>query len=336
MAFSDFAPPRRSRRRRNIVIFIVVAIVIGILVLAVRYRTERRESIDYLTVAEETASVHSDSSEQLAALLQGLGQEDRPALELRLDTLVDDAREAATKLDEQVVARPVAEVAGFMSVAADSWADGLGTMRDSIIAILDAEQGDESADEILQQAFELIRVGDRAYAGALTAVTELDPELVVAPLPDVNYASGRYRVLYNHEVVAERLRLQGGLAELVDIALTAKTVPAPVSEGAGGIWTIPASDSLALEVTVSNTGNVIVENVTILVTLQKVRSSDTFTPLGQLIPSIEPGKSEVRLFENLEAEPGEVYSITATATVDGDGDLTDDNTFNLVFERNAE
>jgi hypothetical protein len=182
----------------------------------------------------------------------------------------------------------------------------------------------------------LIRVGDRAYARALVAVAELDPELVAAPLPDVAYASGRYRVLYNYSVIADRLRLQGALAELIDVALTARTVPAPVSESAGGIWTIPASESLALEVTVSNTGNVIAENVTILVTLQKVGSADSFTPLGQLIPSIEPGKSEVRLFENLEAVPGEVYSIAATATVDGDGDLTDDNTFNLVFERNAE
>ncbi len=336
MAFSDFAPPRRSRRRRNIVIIVIVAIIIGILVLAVRYRTERRESIDYLTVAEETALLHSDISEQLAALLQGLGQEDRPALELRLETIAEDARDAATRLDEQVVARPVAEVAGFMAVASGSWADGLETMQDSIIAILDADPGDESADQALQQAFEFIRVGDRAYAGALVAVAELDPELIVTPLPEVAYTAGRNRVLYNYEIVANRLRLQGGLAELVDVALTANTVPAPVSEGAGGIWTIPASDTLALEVTVSNTGNVIVENVTILVTLQKVGSSDTFTPLGQLIPSIEPGKSEIRVFENLEAAPGEVYSITATATVDGDGDLTDDNTFNLVFERNAE
>lgn len=336
MAFSDFAPPRRSRRRRNLVIVVVAAIIIGILALAVRYRTERRESIDYLTVAEETASLHGDISDRLATLFQGIGQEDRPTLELRLNTMAADARDAATRLDEQDVARPVAEVAGLMSVASTAWADGLETMRDSIVAILDAEPGDESADETLQEAFELIRVGDRAYARALVAVTELDPELVAAPLPDVNYASGRYRVLYNHQVVANRLRLQGGLAELIDVALTATTVPKPVSENGGGIWTIPASESLALEVTVSNTGNVIAENVTILVTLQKVGSSDTFTPLGQLIPSIEPGKSEVRLFENLDAAPGEVYSVTANATVDGNRDLTDDNTFNLVFERNAE
>lgn len=336
MAYSDFAPPRRSRRRRNIVILIVLAIIVGVLVLAVRYRTERRESIDYLTVAEEVALVHGDLSEQLATLFQGLSGEDRPDLELRLETFAAEARSAADRLESQVVARPVGEVAGLMAVATDSWADGLEIMGVSIVAILDAEPDDFSADEGLREAFELIRLGDRAYARTLAIVGELDPELVPSPLPEIQYASAQYAPLYNHAIVANRLRLQGGLAEVVDVALIANTFPEPVSESAGGIWTIPASESLALEVNVSNTGNVIVENVKILVTFQKIASSDTFTPLGQLIPSIEPGKSEIRLFENLDVEPGIVYSITATATVDGNEENTDDNVFNLVFERNAE
>ncbi len=336
MAYSDFAPPRRSRRRRNIVILIVLAIVVGVLVLAVRYRTERRESIDYLTVAEEIAIEHGEMSEQLGALFQGLGNEDRPALELRLETLATDARVSANLLGEQVVARPVSAAAGLMSVAVDAWADGIETLDRSIVAILDAEDDDLTADETLRDAFELIRLGDLAYDRFLAEVAALDPELVPAPLPEISYATGQYAPLYNHVFVAERLRLQGGLAELIDVALVANTVPEPVSEDAAGIWTIPASETLSLEVTVSNTGNVVVERVSVLVTLQKVGSSEAITPLGQLIPSIEPGKSENLVFENLEAVAGEVYSVTASATVDGEGETTDDNVFNLVFERNAE
>ncbi len=336
MAYSDFGPPRRSRRRRNIVILIVLAVVVGVLVLAVRYRTERRESIDYLTLAEEVATQHGDMAEQLGTLFQGLGREDRPTLELRLETLATDARDAADQLDDQIVSRPIGEVAGLMSVAANAWADGIETLGSAIIAILDAEPDDESGDETLREAFELIRLGDRAYERAVGAVAELDAELVPSPMPDVTYTEGQYEPLYNHVLVADRLRRQGGLAELVDVALSAITVPAPVSEDGAGIWSIPASDSLALEVTISNTGNVIVEGVSVLVTLQRVASSEEFAPLGRLIPSIEPGKSEILLFEELAAEPGEVYSITATATVEGGPDETDDNTFNLVFERNAE
>lgn len=336
MAYSDFAPARRSRRRRNIVILIVLAIVVGVLFLAVRYRTERRESIDYLTVAEEIAIEHGEMSEQLGALFQGIGNEDRPALELRLDTLATDARAAATLLDEQVVARPVGEVAGLMSVAVEAWADGIETLDRAVVAILDAEEDDLTADETLRDAFELIRLGDIAYARALVEVAALDPELVPAPLPETSYATGQYAPLYNHVFVAERLRRQGGLAELIDVALVANTVPEPVSQDDAGIWTIPASESLSLEVTVSNVGNVVAEKISVLVTLQKVGSSEAITPLGQLIPSIEPGKSEVLVFENLEASPGEVFSVTASATVDGEDETTDDNTFNLVFERNAE
>ena len=336
MAYSDFAPARRARRRRRVVILILLIVVIGVLVLAVRYRTERRESIDYLSAAEEVAVTHAEFAEQLGALFQGLGREDRPALELRLETLASGADAAVKMLEEQVVSRPVGEVAGLMAVAAESWAEGLQVLDAAVISILDAEPNDLSADEQLEVSFELIRVGDRAYLKALEAVAELDPEIAPSPLPEVSYAGGQFAPLYNPTVVAERLRRQGTLAELVDVALVANTVPEPVSESAAGIWTIPASDGLSLRVTVSNTGNVVAENITILVTLQRVGSSEAIDPLGQLIPSIEPGKSEIRDFENLSAVPGEVYSVTATATVDGNADDTDDNTFNLVFERTAE
>jgi hypothetical protein len=315
---------------------VILAVIVGVLTLAVRYRTERRESIDYLTLTEDVARRHQDMSEQLGSLFQGLGQEDRPALEQRLETLATNARDAADEIDEMVVARPVGEVAGLMGVATDSWASGIETLGSAIVAILDAEDGDVSADESLRAAFELIRLGDRAYDGVVAAVAELDQELVPTQLPQVSYVEGQYSNLYNYQIVADRLRLQGGLAEFIDVALKANTVPEPVSEDDVGIWTIPSSDTLSLEVTVSNTGNVVVERVRVLVEVQQVGAPDTFVPLGKLIPSIEPGKSEILTFENLEATPGEVYSISAAASVEGQSDSTDDNTFNLIFKRNTE
>ncbi len=335
MAYSDFSPPRRSRRRRNLIILVVLAVVIGLLVLAVRYRTERRESIDYLTVAEEIATQHADLAEQMGALFQGLGGEDRPALELRLETLATESRDAVRLLEEQVVARPVAEASGLMTVATESWAEGIEATGAAIVEILDAEEGDDSGDEKLREAFELIRLGDRAYARVLVVVAALDPELVASPLPEVAYTQGLFEPLYNHTLVAQRLRNQGALSELIDVAVVGNTVPEPVSETAGGIRTIPASDVLVLEITVSNTGNVIVENVSVLVELQQVGSGEDLSPLARLIPAIEPDKSEIVEFELLEAVSGEVYTVTATATVEGE-DSTDDNTFTLVFERNAE
>ncbi len=335
MAHYDFGSPRRSRRRRNIIILIVLLVVVGVLVLAVRYRTERREAIDYLTVADEVGREHVDISEQLGTLLQGLGGEDRPAMEQRLETLSAQARTLADKLDDQVVPRPVAEVSGLMAVAADSWADGIETLKDAILAILDAEENDVSADTLLRDAFDLMRVGDAAYGRAVAGLGDVDPVMVPTTFPEVSYTAGSFGPLYNASVVADRLRQQGTLAELVDVKLKAITTPEPVSDN-GQVWTIPASDSLSLTVTVSNTGNVPAENITVLVTLQRVGSAEVIDPTSQLIPSIAPGNSEIRVFENLNAEPGAVYSITATASVADVDDLTDDNTFNLVFERNAE
>ena len=336
MAYSDFGPHRRSRRRRNVVVLIIVLLIVGVLALAVRYRTERRESIDYLSAAEEVALQHGAMSDRLGILLEELGKEDRPEVVLRLETLVADARDAASELEGLAVTRPVAEASGLMTVAVEAWSEGIAAVGDALVAVLDAEDGDFSGDEELRSAFELLRLGDLAYGRVVTSVEGLDPEIVPMAFPAVSYTTGDYAGLYDATVVAERLRGRGGLSEMIDVALTAETVPGPVSEGAGGIQTIPASDAFSLEVVVSNTGNVIVERVTVTVTLEQVGVASNIPPLGQLIPAIEPDKSERLVFENLEAQPGVVYNITAVAVVDGGGDETDDNTFNLVFQRNAE
>jgi hypothetical protein len=336
MAYSDFAPHRRSRRRRNVAILVVLLVVIGVLVLAVRYRTERRETIDYLTVADEVAADHAAMSEQLGALLQGLGGEQRPALELRLEKMVTDARMLAVTLDDQVVPRPVAEVSGLLTVATSSWADGISAFHTAILDILDPEESDGVGDTALRDAFDLIRLGDRAYAQARSAVAELDPELTSGDLPEVTYTEGTYGPLYDATVVADRLRRLGTLAEVVDVKVVMKTDPEPVSDNGSGIWTIPASDTLSLQVTVSNTGNVVAENITVLVELQRVASAEEFAPLSKLIPAIAPGDSEISVFENIPAEPGAVYSLTATASVLDVDDPTDDNTDTLVFERNEQ
>lgn len=336
MAYSDFGPPRRSRRRRNAIIVVFLLLIIGVLVLAVRYRTERRESIDYLSAAEEVAADHAEMADRLGTLLQGLGQEDRPAVILRLESLAAESRILRRRIEDLVVTRPVAEVSGFMRVAVGSWDDGIGALDDAIVAVLDAEVDDRSGYEELRSAFELLQLGDRAYSGVLEGVVRLDPEIVPAEFPAVTYTEGEYAPLYDSEVIADRLRRLGGLSELRDITVVGATIPEPVSEGLGGIRRVPASDVFSVQVTVSNTGNVVAEKVTVVVTLQKQFSGDAVSRLSQLIPAIEPAASETLDFEDLEVEVGQVYTITATATFDDGPDETDDNTWSLLFERNAE
>lgn len=336
MAYSDFGPPRRSRRRRNVVILILLLLIIGVLVLAVRYRTERRQSIDYLATAQEVATGHAEIADQLGALLASLGEEERPDVLLRLQSMAVRSLELRRRIEALEVTRPVAEVAGLMTVTVVSWDDGIGTIDDAIVAILDAEDGDLSGGETLSAAFELLSLGDRAYLGVLDGVARLDPEIVPAPFPAVSYTKGEYGPLFDAEIIAERLRGSGELSELRDIAVIGATTPEPVSEGLGGIWTIPASEAFSLQVTVSNTGNVVAEKISVLVTLQKQASSEDVTAQSQVIPAIEPGESATIPFENLPAEPGEVYTITATASFEDGPDETDDNSWDLVFERNAE
>ncbi len=338
MAYSDYGPPRRSRRRRNIVLIIILLLVVGVLALAVRYRTERRESIDYLATAEEVAIAHSEMAERLGTLLQGLGSEDRPDLILRLETLAADANEARRTLGDAVVTRPVAEVSGLMTVAVQSWDDGIAALDEAIIAVLDAERGDLSGEDELQAAFDLLRLGDRAYVSTVEAVGRLDPEIVPAPLPPVSYVDGEFAALYDATVIAQRLRRLGSLSEVSDVALIGTTIPEPVSEGTGGVFALPASDEFVVEITVSNTGNVVIERVSVVVTLQRAASGEQIPPLGIVIPSIEPGASETLPFAEFDPEPGAVYTVTAVATLEEgvvDAD-PDNNSWSLIFKRNTE
>ncbi len=338
MAYSEYAPPRRSRRRRNIAVIILLLLIVGVLTLAVRYRTERRESIDYLETAEEVAVTHGEMSERLGTALQGLAQDDRPALLLRLETLAADANESRRTLGAAVVTRPVAAVSGLMTVAVHSWDDGIAALDDAIIAVLDAEEGDMSGEDELQAAFDLLRLGDRAYVSAVEEVGRLDQELVPAPFPSVSYVEGEFAALYDATVIAERLRQLGTLSERSDIAVIGTTLPEPVSEGTGGVFALPASDEFVVEVTVSNTGNVVVERVSVVVTLQRAASSEQIAPLGIVVPSIEPGASVTLPFAEFDPEPGAVYTVTAVATLEeGAVDVNgEDNSWSLIFERNTE
>jgi hypothetical protein len=337
MAYSDFAPPRRLRRRRNLVLLVLAIVIFGVLVLAVRYRTERRESIDYMETAQGVALEHQDFAERLGALLQGLGQEERPEVIQRLETLAAEAGEARRTLKNADVTRAVAEGNGLMTVAVEAWDDGIDALDEAIVAILDAEPGDPSGDDELEEAFQLLNLGDRAYAGALEAVVRVDQELVPAPFPIFTYTEGEYAALYDAEIIAERLRRLGGLSESAEIAVIAKTIPEPVSEGVAGVYAIPASEDFALEVRVSNTGNVVVERVSVVVNLHRAASTEQPPPLGIVIPSIEVGTSETLLFEDLDPEPGAVYTVTVEVSLeDGISEETDDSTWSLVFKRNAE
>jgi len=337
MAYSDFPVPKRSRRRRNGIIFIVLAVIIGLLALAVRYRTERRESIDYLNAAEDLAVQNQDMSARLAAVFQGLGTEERPAMVQRLKTLAERTAEARKTLNALPVTRPVAEASGLMTVAINAWDDAMQMMDDAIIQVLDANPGDTSGDEQLAAAFEQLRLGDLAYAGFLDAVARLDPDLVPMDFPTVAYVDDVNDALYDAPAIAGRLRQIRTLSEDRDVSIIAATIPAPVSEQAGGIWVVPESDSFALEVTVSNTGNVVAEKITVTVSLQRAASSEDPAVFSQLIAALDPQESGSRLFEDLVVEPGVVYKLTAVASFEeGINDATKDNEWSLVFERNSQ
>ncbi|MBT8213547.1 MAG: hypothetical protein KJN71_10420, partial [Acidimicrobiia bacterium] len=131
------APSRERRRRRRIWLLLGLAVVVGVVALAVRFRTETRDTASYLTLAKEIADDEAQLAESLDVLLEDLATLDRPDLMRRIELLSSTASELRGSLDDVVITGTVAETHGFLVVASTSWRDALAGLDDGVVAVLE-------------------------------------------------------------------------------------------------------------------------------------------------------------------------------------------------------
>jgi len=167
-------------------LLIGLAIVVGVVALAVRFRTETRDTAAYLTLAKDIADDELQVSQSLSALFDDLGTLDRPELMRRIDMLSTTAAELRASLDDVIVTNAVTEVHGFLAVASTSWRDGLAGLDYGVIAVLESPTSSDG-EAVLRAVFELLEVGDRADAGLQDAVGRLDPDPVPPTYPAVAF-----------------------------------------------------------------------------------------------------------------------------------------------------
>jgi hypothetical protein len=333
MAYAPPALRRRSRRRRNLVIVVILAAIIAAVALAVRYRTDERIAMDYLTRAREVAEAEMSLAGDLEEVLRGIGTMERPEIVERLLAFSEDSAQLRSDLAEADLTGSIAEVHGFLTVSVTAWDDALGSLEAAVVEILDSEDATTGAS-LLDTAFSSLRVGDRAYFGFQRAVAELDPELVTEDFPTVSYTGGERTDLYDSEVLAERLRAIRRLGGDHDVALTGILDPEPLLQE-GSLPIVPASETFLVQLVVSNTGNV--DEASILITLQltpRDAAQDPIT-LQNIVPFLEPDEATTISFDlTSEVIPGSLYELQAMASIAEDADL-DNNEWELVFLRNA-
>jgi len=335
MAYSPFADDRRSRRRRNLILFGAVAILVAIVALAVRYRTEERETVDYLDLAEEVAGEHETLSATLSDLFASLDQLDRPTVLQRLTTLSEDAAGLEKRIDEAVVPRPVAGAHGSLLVAVSAWSDGLDAFDEAIVQVLDAPDGDSSGEVVLDDVFDLLRLGDRAYADFREAVDRLEADLVTIELPAIAYAGTLEAPIYDAVSLSEELRRLRLLSEDRDVAVSLKVDPEPASVS-GGVAVVPFSEDFVVTAVISNDGNVSIEQISVVMTLSRTSSSEEPFVESRAFPALSPGESTSLEFSDLRVEEGAIYSLVVEVSLAEPDVNVDNNSVSLMFQRNTQ
>ena len=331
MAYPPLATSRRPRRRVTVVALLVVAVTIGLVALAVRFRTERRDAIDYLAAAKQLADDQVPMSGSLSDLLGSLDDLERPDILGRVSGLDQEFQDLAALLDAVIVTAAMGEVNGFFVVAVSSWGAALGALDVAIVEVLDGVDDGRAGELMLAEAFADLRVGDRAYERFRAAVDELDPELRAPEFPDVAYVVGQQPLLYDAKVIANRLRATLRFEENRDVSVRATTDPEPLGS-ADGVPVVPDSESFAVQVVVTNEGNVAADLITVSFTLTQV-GGEGFEERSEIVAMLDAGGATTVLFGDIMLEPGAGYRLRIAADIAHD-DVPDNNVWELDFIRN--
>lgn len=330
MAFRDPVIVRRSRRRRRLVVLSLLGLVVVVLVLALRYQSERRQTLDYLSAARGIAEEHEEMSLLLADLFGRLGETDREEILTRLDGLSRQVAAVDATVEELVVTPAVAEAHGRLVVAHGAWKAAIDSSAPVIVQVLDAIDDERNGDRQLQATFVQLLVGDRAYADLLTTLGDIDLEF--DPFPVFAYVGPERTTLYDAALIGSRLRALTELVETHDVAVTVALDPEPAGEREGTLL-VPNTGSFSVLVVVSNGSNV--QETGIEVLLQLLPAEGDPINVTELVPALDPGESVSVDFRELQIVAGVEYELLVAATVPEDT-APDNNSVALSFSINAD
>jgi len=316
------------------IVLVLFGVAVGLIALAVRYRTEERRTTDYLALVTEIAQNQQGLAVSVTQLMTDLGGLDREDLLNQIDSLGAQVSTDVQALAAQDVPAAVSEAHGFMTVALRSWQGAITSMDEAMLLVLDSEEETRTGEVALTRVFEQLRVGDLAYVGFLEARSRIEADEASGTIAEVEYVSVGEDTLFNGEVIAGRLRNTRNLDGRHDISVTARTVPAPLGEQ-NGRPVVPDAETYSVLAVVTNEGNLPEERIFVTMELGLSAGDDSPIMREQLILLLEPGQATTIEFADLELQPGALYNLQLAASITQDADPLN-NRFELVFFRNQD
>ena len=331
MAYPSYTPVRQQRRRRWLLTLLVALILIAIVVFAVRRRSDARGIADYLAVAQLVATEQAETADDLETLFVTVTDVERPEVMRRLEALRVSSEGTVETLSATAVPLDAGEAHGYLVAAAGSWTNAIELLDDAIVLVLDGS-AEAGGTELLEEAFDFLRLGDLAYAQFLAAADGLDDAVPVGDIAVVAFSGDDRSIEYDAQVVTLRLNSVYKLGELHDVAVTATTDPEPLGER-NNVPVVPHSEQFIVQAVVANKGNEPEKLVSVDLALIPTDGSEGRTEVRQTVANLEPGQARTLVFDTLELNPGGLYELVITTQVDKDEDSENDE-WRMVFYQN--
>ncbi|MEN8234049.1 MAG: hypothetical protein ABFR89_03925 [Actinomycetota bacterium] len=310
---------------------LVALIIISVVVLAVRRRSDARSVADYLFVAQQVTAEQAETANDLETLFATIDDVDRPEVMRRLENLRLSLEGSSEMLSGTDVPPSAAEAHGYLAVAIGSWETALDTLDDAIVLVLD-EPGEAGGAERLDESFAHLRLGDLAYREFLSQVEDLDDSILVGDLDNVAFAAEERSVEYDGQLVTLKLSAVYKLGENHDVSVNALTEPGVFGER-NNVPVVPYSEVFIVQAVVTNQGNEPERQVSVDLELIPTNQDEETVTIRQTVDAIEPGQARTLIFDTLDLRPGSLYELKITAQVDKDQDPENDE-WRMVFYRN--
>lgn len=333
MSYRTYRPGRRSNGRRWLLIVVTIVAAIASVAFLVTRQTDQRGTVEFFAAVDEASMLHAEGAAELESALAAIGTIPRQDLIIRLARITETAQTADALLDLEVP-NAVATSYGTVSTASASWTAGAVEVERAITSIMDGSIDDERAAR-MQEAMDLLRVGDTAYGLFLDSLGGPYEGVDTTSLETVAYVNRDVQdpLLYDPLTLAIRVSISYDLAPHHNVAVTGQLLPEPVGDRVG-IALVPFSESIDLTAVVSNTGNDV--EPTVVVELEVLNAdTDERVMLIETIVDIPGGGSSSVTFADLDIDPGGLYQLKLTVTIAQDS-RPEDDTWDLTFIRNED
>jgi hypothetical protein len=322
---------RRQRRRRSFILWglaaIAIAIGFGVATAAGESELTRR----YLDVAFDVARTERDTARQFSSMIENVEDFNRASLLSLLQQLEADTAVLVDELDQ--VEPPESLVQGhlYLRIATTTWRSALSDARSGLVGLSDNVL-DEDALGTLTRGLVDLRVGDSAYSGFLSELSDVDTSLQGGELPVVAFVPSDIEGLFDAQELARRIFLTEEIGPSQNVALAdLRLDPAAVGEQEG-LAVLAITPIQRAEVTVANRGNI--PAAAIVVQLSLISNEGQLWEARQEIDQLDGGQLTTLVFSDLPVEPGTTYEIIATSLFPDDKD--EDDTVRLLFLVNPE